>query len=316
MPPNLELGIIDKLPPADEKNLVKKFDFSPDITSSFYIKQESFRQPSKIEVVGNVIVHSSEKVSGISTQFHVTASDNSLLKNIEIKADKNGLTFRVDPVSSAKQTVNATVYIVINKNYHLEDMQLSTIELPIWLADTFTSKITKASLSTISSPVTSYGKASKSNGLDIDNLTVTSTSGDIRGEYPLQSVLDIQTTSGNIEVDAHCGDLRDIVASLKTKTVSGQTKIKFENQLNSRQLNSKHESVSGDIEAVYPKDWQGTLDLVTMSGSIDAKGAGTNIAKNQGSFIGGTTKVMKGDGKSTGLVNTVSGNINVLVGDK
>ncbi|KAJ6264050.1 hypothetical protein Dda_0190 [Drechslerella dactyloides] len=273
---------------TDGTVLLKHFTFSPEI-NTFSLIQESFRaSPSQTRVVGNLIVRSCDRVSNISAHFLFSNPDTSLLRSIELEENKNGLIFRANPPSPSKQTVNATIYVLIPSNSKLEDLKIGTIQLPIRFMDYSAQKVGRTQLSTIS--------------------------GNIYGEFPLNNALNFNTTSGNITAGIHSpSDLRDGTTLLESHTISGETKVLFITQLGQRVLNSRYESISGGVDITYPEDWQGDLDLETMSGKIEVKGDGIQSEK-ENQVVGSRLKARKGVGKSSGVLNTISGDIDFRIG--
>ncbi|KAF3916915.1 hypothetical protein ABW21_db0204877 [Orbilia brochopaga] len=273
---------------TDGTVLLKHYTFAPEITT-FSVIQESFRaSSSQTRVVGNLIVRPCDKISTISAHFLFSNPDTSLIRSIELEENKNGLIFRANPPSTSKQTVNATIYVLVPSNSKLEDLKISTIELPIRAIDYSAQKVGRSQLSTIS--------------------------GDIYGEFPLNNALNFSTTSGNITAGVHSpSDLRDGTTSLESHTISGEIKVAFITQLGQRVLNSIYQSISGDIDITYPEDWQGNLDLETMSGKIEAKGDGIQSSQ-ENKVVGSRWKATKGVGKSSGSLNTVSGDIEFQIG--
>ncbi|KAK6362293.1 hypothetical protein TWF730_005989 [Orbilia blumenaviensis] len=314
--PNMDIDFVAENP--TKKVPVEHFTFDASL-KNFYIKQESFHKPSRVHVVGNLIVHACDKADNISAHFKFEVSDSSLRKELVIQPAKDGISFKLDPFSPVSTgKVNATVFLVIpkKKDYDLDTLRVSTIQLPIWIKNSFTTKVNTTSFSTVSGTITSFGKSSDENALDINNLRVHTVSGNIAGEFPLNHALDLETTNGDIVADIVSSDLREQIGWLKTSSVKGDHKIKFASRLNPRPLYSKHKSVSGDISVLYPEDWQGGLKLKTTSGHIEVDGKGTKVVKKDKSLVGRFWKVIKGDGKSRGSIATVSGKIDVFVGEK
>jgi len=292
---------------------LQNFTFPADI-KNFWLKQESFHGFTRTKVVGNVVVHSCEKAENISAHFKFQVSDDEIRKSISIEPKNNGILFKLDPFSVVKQTVNATIYLIIpkNKDYSLNRLQIGTVELDVWLKETLTTSINSTHISTTSGSTTALGKGD--NLLDINNLKVSSVSGDIKGEFPLHHALALETTSGHITADISSKRLVEQKALFKTSAVSGATTAKFITDLQPRPLYSKHTSVSGDVKVYYPKDWQGGLKLKTASGHIDVEGEGTKVVRKEKDAVGKLWKVIKGDGKSKGYIATVSGKIGVYIG--
>jgi len=295
---------------------LQHFTFSPDI-KNFWIKQDSFHGFTRTKVIGNVIVHSCDKASNISAHFNIEATDDELRSQVSIIPKEDGIQFKLNPFSLAKQTVNATIWIVIPKasDYELEDLRISTVQLNVWLKDSLTTKINSTYVSSVDGDINALGKSTDGKGLNVNNLKAKTVSSDISGEFPLHHALALETTSGKIDAAVNSADLEEETAWLKTKSVSGSTNIKFISNLHPRPLYSSHHSVSGDLSVEYPEDWQGGLKIETTSGHIDVEGKGTEIVKKEKDIVGKFWKVIKGDGKSKGFLGTVSGKIRILIGE-
>jgi DUF4097 and DUF4098 domain-containing protein YvlB len=313
--PKMEVGFNED---PESKVPVEHYTF-PSSLKNFYIKQESFHKPSRIQIVGNLIVHSCDKASNISAHFKFEVSDSRLRQDLMIQPAKDGIVFKLDPFSPVSTgKVNATVFLVIPnmKDYKLDSLDVSTIQLPIWIKNSFTTTINATTFSTVAGTITSYGKSSDKNALDINNLRLRTVSGNIAGEFPLNNALAMETTNGKIVASVVSSDLPEHIGWLKTSSVNGDHKIKFIGQLHPRPMYSKHKSVSGDISVVYPEDWQGGLKLKTTSGHIEVNGKGTKVVKKDKGLVGRFWKVIKGEGKSRGSIATVGGKIDVFIGDE
>ncbi|KAF3915591.1 hypothetical protein ABW21_db0207035 [Orbilia brochopaga] len=290
------------------------YSFSPDL-KSFWLRQESILTiPTKTQVVGKVIVHACPKAANISAYVSFVLSDPSLRNGIIVDPRDDGIIFKLNPFSVKDQTVNATIVLVVPKSdsYSLDYFSAHTIQLPIYLKETFTTAVNTTRLASVSGNIFSFGKAADNTALNVNNVQITSVSGSINGEYPLYHALDLASTYGTITASVVSANLKEQTGFIKTNSVSGNTNINFLGKLNPRPLISKHTSVTGDINVTYPSDWQGGLQLTTTSGKITVHGKGTKVVqkKHKGSFW----RIIKGNGKSKGTFSSVSGKINVLVG--
>ncbi|KAK6349468.1 hypothetical protein TWF696_005752 [Orbilia brochopaga] len=296
---------------------VEHYTFAADI-KSFWLKQENFPNPfpSRTHVIGKVIVHSCPKAENISTHVRFTLSDPSLRENIVVEPHNDGILFKLDPFSATPARINATIVVVVPKSdkYELERVSAKTIQLPVFLKDTFTTKINTTSIETVSGNVFSFGKSADKTALDINNLHIGTVSGGIHGEFPLNHALDLHSTSGLITASVVSSNLEEETGYIRTDSVSGNHDVTFLGKLHPRPLYSKHRSVSGDIAVHYPSDWQGGLELKTTSGHISVHGKGTKVVKKEKGIVGRFWEVIKGDGKSKGSLSTVSGRIKVVVG--
>ncbi|RVD81977.1 uncharacterized protein DFL_009821 [Arthrobotrys flagrans] len=313
--PNMDMDFTED---PTSKIPVQHYTFDPSLRN-FYISQESFHKPSRVEVVGNLIVRSCDKASNISAHFKFEVSDSSLRKELVVQPARDGIVFKLDPFSPVSTgKVNATVFLVIpkKKDYRLDSLHVNTIQLPIWIKDSFTTSINSTSFTTVTGTITSFGKSSQKNALDINNLRLRTGSGKIAGEFPLNHALALETTNGDIVANVVSSDRPEKIGWLKTSSVNGNHKVRFISHLNPRPLYSKHKSVSGDISVVYPEDWQGGLKLKSTSGHIEVDGKGTKVVRKDKGLVGRFWKVIKGDGKSKGSITTVSGKIDVFIGEE
>lgn len=318
-PPNMDIDFNDDIIEDPERKVPREHYTFPRSLKTFYIKQESFHKPSRIQVVGNMIVHASDKAENISAYFKFDVSDSRLRREIVIQPERDGIVFKLDPFSPVSTgKINATVTLVIPKmnDYKLDTLRVNTIQLPIWIKDSFTTRINATSFSTVAGKITAFGKSSDKTMMDINNLRMHTVNGHIAGEFPLNHALALETTNGRIDANIVSCDLPEKIGWLKTSSVNGDHKIKFIGRLHPRPMYSKHMSVSGDISVVYPEDWQGGLKLKSTSGHIEVDGKGTKVVRKDKSSTGRFWKVIKGDGKSRGSIATVSGKIDVFVGEE
>lgn len=113
--------------------------------------------------------------------------------------------------------------------------------------------------------------------------------------------------------------------SLKTDTRSGDVRLKVlepvwvggdndSNRGSLGRLRSKHQSISGDLKLSYPPSWQGSFNAKALAGEIEVHGKNVEIirrGRNIARFIEGR----KGDGDSCIKVETVSGDLDLTLGD-
>ena len=79
-------------------------------------------------------------------------------------------------------------------------------------------------------------------------------------------------------------------------------------------LQSKHTSISGDINLIYSNQWEGSLRAQTMSGTLKIHGDGLETSR-----LGRFPTVIeghKGDGHSSLIVETTSGDQYIMIGHK
>ncbi|KAM3510491.1 hypothetical protein MY11210_005841 [Beauveria gryllotalpidicola] len=79
-------------------------------------------------------------------------------------------------------------------------------------------------------------------------------------------------------------------------------------------FDSRHSSISGNLQLSYPASWEGTFSADTISSSIAIYGKDVIVDKNKGGFIGMTISGHKGDGASKLEIDEMSGNIVLSIG--
>lgn len=79
-------------------------------------------------------------------------------------------------------------------------------------------------------------------------------------------------------------------------------------------LSSVHTSSYGDVVAKYPASWEGTVAALTITGDMDYRGKG--LVMKLWDAITKRMKGKKGNGGSSMVVNTRSGNQKVVIGDE
>lgn len=201
-------------------------------------------------------------------------------------------------------------------------------------------------------------KPGRHNHHDKAHLEVSSVSGKVSVQEPLQGAIDarapdsklparpyvvkVSTVSGNVDarLAANCdvqfktvsGGLNlellpvldkhmDKQGSLKTDTRSGDVRLTLlepvwvnSDKGSLGRLSSKHQSISGDLKLSYPPSWQGTFNAKALSGDIEVHGKDVEII-HRGHNIARFVDGRKGDGDSHVKVETVSGDLDLTLGE-
>jgi DUF4097 and DUF4098 domain-containing protein YvlB len=146
-------------------------------------------------------------------------------------------------------------------------------------------------------------------------------SSSIRGEYIAGSSTSVHSVSGDIDAHLLPFYTDDQPNNIHTDSGSGRTNLNvlppyFENSWPSHASEHRSTSTSGSIGVVYPQLWEGSIDGRTTSGTISIKGRGVKIINDES--FGPVLKhvvARKGSGSGHMGFKTVSGNIDVRVGD-
>jgi len=183
------------------------------------------------------------------------------------------------------------------------------------------SKVAEYRASTVSGLISSHFPET-TDGLPADRTyksEVHTTSGSIRGVYLLGHTLSLSTISGSIS------DIRILATNseyslLATDSKQGSTTLRFINSLGKGKLGltGRHSTVSGSLNVVYPRDYEGTLEGSTVAGSVNIGGEGVTITENTRWPGRNIVKGAKGAGKNGqgGSVeaNTINGSVRLWVG--
>ncbi|KJY01166.1 hypothetical protein TI39_contig301g00036 [Zymoseptoria brevis] len=149
-------------------------------------------------------------------------------------------------------------------------------------------------------------------------------SSNIRGAFIHGSSTSIHTSSGDVHIDLlpYLMDSRT-VPSIHTSTHSGTTAIRVLPPhtfpgYSWGKLRSEHKSssISGTMHITYPDEWEGLATADSTSGTISIRGRDVKIigdSKSVGAFRHVVAR--KGDGMGRVGVRTVSGTIDVRIGE-
>ncbi|KAM4066902.1 hypothetical protein HRG_000914 [Hirsutella rhossiliensis] len=134
----------------------------------------------------------------------------------------------------------------------------------------------------------------------------------VSGELSLEllPVLDKKVDkSGSLKTDTRSGDVRLTV--LEPVWVGGDMDS---NRGSLGRLRSKHQSISGDLKLSYPPSWHGSFTAKALAGEIEVHGKDVEIIR-RGRSIARFVEGRKGDGDSCIKVETVSGDLDLTLGE-
>ena len=153
-------------------------------------------------------------------------------------------------------------------------------------------------------------------GLDVDQLAITTASGDLSCRLKACRALCFKSTSGDLELEGACGDLtantmsgdislrRGQLGTARVKTASG--KLELEGTCE----NLTAETMSGDISLCQGE--LGTARLKTASGDIELEGtAGSVWCSSMSGDVSVTTSVLPG----TMELSSKSGDVEASIPD-
>ncbi|KAF2139613.1 uncharacterized protein K452DRAFT_289612 [Aplosporella prunicola CBS 121167] len=145
--------------------------------------------------------------------------------------------------------------------------------------------------------------------------------GSIKGAYVHGTSTVLTTNSGSITAGILPYAADDHASELRTNCHTGTARIellapykKSGKQIN--RLKSEHSGMTGSLHVKYPQEWEGSIKAESVTSSVSVKGKDVRVV-GEGSKgpIGKWIEAVKGDGKSTVLVKSVSGSVEALIGD-
>ncbi|MCJ1485556.1 hypothetical protein MMC06_005731 [Schaereria dolodes] len=146
-------------------------------------------------------------------------------------------------------------------------------------------------------------------------VNVKSTSGDIRGTYPLGQGY-LKSTSGDMSVALVLID-GNTPARLTAETMSGTQRIFVSSETDAALMKSmvlRAKSMSGDITLRCSKDFEGTISVQTASGDISIDGKGIELIKDERRRGWRYFEASKGNGRGSIQLSNMSGNVNLAFG--
>lgn len=125
-------------------------------------------------------------------------------------------------------------------------------------------------------------------------LTTDSKSGDVKLEISEPIIKGLPKAS-KAAVIADASDDED-------KTLKGLTNFR-----------TSHNTISGNMQFRFPGSWEGVLTAEGMSSSLRVRGKGVSVTR-KGGFINKELRATKGNGNSSTKINSLSGDVDVLIG--
>jgi hypothetical protein len=150
-------------------------------------------------------------------------------------------------------------------------------------------------------------------------LTLNTTVGSIDGSFIHGSSTRIASVAGSVKADILPYASGSTASRLETTTHSGMMSIHLQSPYTGKgvpmgALSSAHTSVSGAVELVYPREWQGYINGTTLSGSLHLQGQGIELVNQNDEPGSNHVEATKGSGASTMLFDTVSGACDLTIG--
>lgn len=155
---------------------------------------------------------------------------------------------------------------------------------------------------------------------------VNTASGSIRGNFLLGSHASFKTVSGSIRLAMLYGNTKTISSTdeqvrFSTEVTSGSTSVHILNPealSPIRNLSSNHSTRSGSVRLAYPSEWEGSIHVTSMSGSLSVSGKGVVIDRFEKARVKQELTAHKGPRKGPGgsslQVNDMSGSVQIVVG--
>lgn len=137
------------------------------------------------------------------------------------------------------------------------------------------------------------------------HVSISSQSGGISGSILHGRRTSLETRSGSINVRLQ---LAAEESDLRTENGSGSQDITILNTGKAiKAMSSTHSATSGSLNLRYPREWEGTIEGHTQSGSSGFFGGGVDVIRRSKNYV----LAKKGDGNSTLRFRTGSGSVNV-----
>jgi len=149
---------------------------------------------------------------------------------------------------------------------------------------------------------------------------IESKSGSVKGSYIHGLNTDIVTISGSIDVNVLPYSSNSTGSWLRTESTGGRIGVNvltsYENPQNVLgYLRSIHKTQSGSVHVKYPQQWEGKLEAVTMTGSIELQGKDVKVLSRWSGPVGSHVVAQKGKASSAMDMGTTSGSVHAIIGD-
>lgn len=150
--------------------------------------------------------------------------------------------------------------------------------------------------------------------LSTDSTNVKTAAGSIEGHYTLGENLYLTSQAGSIDVEVEVDTtIKSPKANFQTHLSAGSTRVGLLPPLKHRnQIAAVHHSQAGNMNLVYPFDWEGMIEGSTSAGLVRMSGEGLEIVESRGGFGNEYEKAVKGDHweeKGTVEISTSAGGV-------
>jgi len=148
-------------------------------------------------------------------------------------------------------------------------------------------------------------------------VSINSSSGLVGGHILHGGMTSIFSNSGRIEVQITPYAADAYASTIRTSTMSSVQNISMLSPANElgvsiKNMSSFHTSTSGSLTLHYPKEWEGTIEGHTESGSLQLHGGNLDIIRqNSTNKVGHYVLAKKGKGNSTLSFQTGSGSVDI-----
>jgi hypothetical protein len=145
-------------------------------------------------------------------------------------------------------------------------------------------------------------------------------SGSVRGDYIHGLNTDILTVSGSIDVNVLPYTAHSTGSWLRTESTGGRIGVNLlppyeDSQSVIGHLRSVHKTKSGSVHIKYPQQWEGKIEAVTMTGSVNLHGKDVEVLKRWSGPVGAHVVAQKGKASSAMDLGTTSGSVDATIGD-
>lgn len=149
---------------------------------------------------------------------------------------------------------------------------------------------------------------------------IDSGSGSISGNLIHGLVTDIHTGSGSVNLNVLPFSANNTGSWFRTDTQGGMTRVNLlppfkDPESTISRLRSVHKSRTGSVNVVYPQQWEGRIEAVTMTGSLKLHGKDVRELKRWTGPVGAHVVAQKGSGSSGMDIGSSSGSVDATVGD-
>lgn len=236
-------------------------------------------------------------------EVRITGSLGEGAERLEIGDGGRTLSVRVRYPRNGRDSEPTTLLLQIPRRASLDvDSVAASVDVQGVAGDELEIESVSGKVTAIGAP----GKASVESvsgdlrlNLNSREIDVESVSGNIVLRGRIAGQVDIETVSGDIDVDTR----GERLARLESSTVSGDASVRTGIAEGGR---FSFESVSGDVRVVLPRDASARVEARSFSGDIDAPGASV-VRKRYGP--GASLEHSYGNGTGSIAIETFSGDV-------